>query len=150
MAGPRESLGDCFGVKNEVPDSDSGGLDRKLDPNEDRGPEGTFGGIVLSGVWVIEGLGSGFCSIFLGKSSGGDPVGTGLDDCSASSVRRGSLDTGGFGALLVLEGTLSAFGPLGGWNGGAVTAGDTGLVGFDCTVGGFSEGVTAGADGGGP
>ena len=96
MGGPRTSLGDGLGVRNEVPESASGGLDLKLDPKEDRGPEGTLGGIVLSGVCVTGCLGSGFWSIFLGKSSVGELVETVLDDWVARSGLGASPGTWGF------------------------------------------------------
>lgn len=92
MGGPRASLGDGFGVKNEVPESASGGLDLKLEPKEDRGPDGTLGGMVLSGVCVTGGLGSGLCSIFLGKSSVGELVERVLDDCMVRSGLGASPD----------------------------------------------------------
>jgi hypothetical protein len=98
----RLSAAAAFGVKKLVPDSDSGGLDLKLDPKDDRGPDGTLGGMILSDICVTGALGSGFCSIFFGKSSVGE--GTLRVDCGTDSgLTRGTpLDM------------RSALGPLGG------------------------------------
>ena len=85
IAGPRMSPCAALGVKKELPESDKGGLDRKLEPKDARGPDGTLGGIDLSGVWASGGFGSGFCSIFFGKSSVGDVLEATRGGCNGGS-----------------------------------------------------------------